>query len=311
MDSTIKQTITVPEKSLAEALQPYAGEVRVVFWPDGTALPAALQTEVTGVVLPYLHDSQTLHVLHELPALQWVQTQSTGYDNVIPCLPAGVRLSNAAGVHAASTAELAIGLVLASLRHIDTAARDMLQGIWREKRYLSLEHRKVLVVGAGNIGEAIVRRLQPFGVTLTRIGRTARQDALGEVLAIEQINDYLPGAEIVILALPLTDDTAGLADREFLARLPDGALLVNVGRGGVVVTDDLISELSSGRLNAALDVVDPEPLLADHPLWKCPNLLITPHLGGNTTAFVPGIQRLLTAQIERFNLRQLPGNLVN
>ncbi len=311
MDSASKQIITVPDKSLAEALQPYAGQITLVYWPDGTELPEEHKAAVTGVVLPYQHDSQTLHVLHQLPALRWVQTQSTGYDNVLACLPPAVRLSNAAGVHAASTAELAVGLVIASLRHIDTAARDMLQGIWREKRYKSLEHRKVLVIGAGNIGDAIVRRLLPFGVTLSRVSRTARTDELGEVVALTQLHDLLPDAEIVIVALPLTDETTGLVNHQFLSRLPDEALVVNVGRGGVLVTADLMAELNSGRVYAALDVVDPEPLTPDHPLWKCPNLLLTPHLGGNTTAFVPGIQKLLAEQIVRLNNHQPPINLVN
>lgn len=311
MDSMSTQVITVPDKSLAEVLQRGAGEVNIVFWPDGTELPEDVRRGVTGVVLPYQHDSHTLHVLDNLPALKWVQTQSTGYDNVLSCLPAGVRLSNAAGVHAASTAELAIGLVIASLRNIDTAAKDMLKGIWREKRHKSLEFRKVLVIGAGNIGDAIVRRLMPFGVTVTRISRTARKDEFGEIMAFEQLNDSLPHAEIVILALPLTGETKRLVDHTFLSRLPDEALLVNVGRGGVVVTEDLITELNTGRLYAALDVVDPEPLLPEHPLWKCPNLLITPHLGGNTTAFVPGIHKLLADQIERLKHGQLPLHLVN
>lgn len=311
MDSTTTQVITVPDKSLAEALQSGAGEVRIVFWPDGSELPEDVKKEVTGVVLPYQHDSHTLHVLHDLPGLKWVQTQSTGYDNVLACLPVGVRLSNAAGVHASSTAELAIGLVIASLRNIDTAAKDMLQGVWREKRHKSLEHRKVLVIGAGNIGDAIVRRLIPFGVTLSRISRTARRDELGEVMTFAGLNDSLADAEIVILALPLTEETKSLVNHQFLSRMPDEALLVNVGRGGVVVTEDLISELNTGRLHAALDVVDPEPLLPEHPLWKCANLLITPHLGGNTTAFVPGIHKLLADQTERLKHGQLPLNLVN
>ncbi|KGD72995.1 hypothetical protein HA49_12370 [Tatumella morbirosei] len=311
MDSATTQVITVPDKSLAEVLQRDDGRVNIVFWPDGNELSEDIRQVVTGVVLPYQHDSHTLHVLNNLPALKWVQTQSTGYDNVLNCLPTGVKLSNAAGVHAASTAELAIGLVIASLRNIDIAAKDMLQGVWREQRHKSLQHRKVLVLGAGNIGDAIASRLMPFEVILSRISRTARTDEIGEIMGFEKLTDCLPHAEIVILALPLTGETKSLVDHKFLSLLPDDALLVNVGRGGVVVTDDLINELNTGRLHAALDVVDPEPLHPDHSLWECPNLLITPHLGGNTTAFVPGIRKLLTDQIARLNNSQCPLNLVN
>lgn len=310
MNVISKQVITLPDETLWDALAPQADKTELIYWPDGEELSFDIKQKVTGIVLPYTHESSTLRKLNEFPNLTWVQTQSTGYDNVLPWLPDGIRLSNAAGVHASSTAELAIGLVLASLRNIDQAARDMMRETWREQRHRSLADRSVVVIGTGNIGGAIVRRLEPFEVNIFRVGRTERLDEQGIIYSLTQLRSLLPQADVVILTLPLNAETSGLVNKEFLSTMPDGALLVNVGRGGVVNTNDLLAEVSSGRLYAALDVIEPEPLPVGHPLWQLPNVLITPHLGGNTSAFAPRIKRLLLDQLHRINKGELPANLV-
>jgi phosphoglycerate dehydrogenase-like enzyme len=289
-------------------------------WPEGHD-PAPVELRVWDpygpvpdradlVVLPYLDPGPCLPHLAEIDGLAVVQTLTAGFDDVLPYLPSGVTLCTAAGVHDASTAELAIGLVLASLRGIDEAVRDGQQGRWRHGPHPSLADRRVLLLGTGGIGSAIANRLSAFEVALTRVASRAREDTRGHVHGADELPALLPHHDVVILACPLTDRTRGLFDATALAAMPSGALLVNVARGAVVVTDALVAELERGRLRAALDVVDPEPLPADHPLWRLPGAIVTPHLGGHTTAFPVRARRLLRDQVERFGAGQPLRNVV-
>ncbi|HEY6798884.1 MAG TPA: 2-hydroxyacid dehydrogenase [Kineosporiaceae bacterium] len=277
-------------------------------WPDGEAPVDARVWNLTGdpspgatfVVLPYLDGWDLLPRLADVRALRVVHTLTAGYEHVLPHLPDGVLLCNAAGVHDASTAELAVGLAIAGQRGLGDFARAQPQGRWLAGTRASLADRRVLLLGAGSVGAAIARRLAPFEVELTRVARHARHDALGHVHAVSELPELLPRHEIVILVVPLSASTRGMVDAAFLAAMPDGALLVNVARGPVVVTEDLLAELVSGRLRAALDVTDPEPLPPGHPLWAAPNTLISPHVGGDTTAFPPRARALLRDQLTRF-----------
>ena len=278
-------------------------------WPDDQAPVDLVVWDLTGppparspslVVLPYENGGEVAVRLHEVPGLEVVQTLTAGYETVLPHVPAGVTLANAKGVHDASTAELTLGLVLASLRGIGQFAVDALEGRWRYRRRPSLADRRVLVVGVGGLGSAIAARLQPFEVSLTRVGTRARVDDHGPVHGVDELARLLPHSDVVILACPLTDATRGLVDAAFLAAMPDGALLVNVARGPVVVTAALLAEVSSGRLTAALDVTDPEPLPPEHPLWRTPGVLVSPHVGGNSTAFEPRARALLRDQLTRY-----------
>lgn len=158
-----------------------------------------------------------------------------------------------------------------------------------------------MVVGVGEIGRAIADRFAPFEVELTRVGTTAREDDHGVVHGVDELPDLLPHTDVVVLITPLTDSTHHLVDAEFLKSLPDNALIVNVARGKVVDTDALVAELNTGRLHAALDVMDPEPLPENHPLWGTPNTLITPHVGGDTSAFEPRVVKILAEQVRRIN----------
>jgi len=262
------------------------------------------------VVLPYLDPRPALHRLAELPQLRVVQTLTAGYDNVLPHLPSGVLLCNAAGVHDASTAELTVGLMIAGLRGLGDFARAQPAGRWLSGTRDSLADRRVLLIGAGSVGSAIAARLAPFEVVLTRVAGHARDDAGGHVHGVDELPRLLPAAEVVILVVPLSEATRGMVDAAFLAAMPDGALLVNVARGPVVVTDALVAELASGRLRAAVDVTDPEPLPPGHPLWTTPNTLISPHVGGDTTAFPPRARALLRDQLTRFATGQYLRNVV-
>ena len=267
----------------------YPGEV--VFYDDA---PASADLLRAGFFVPeYLGSVSTVEVLTEMPALEVVQLLTAGFDYVLPYLPAGARLCNAAGVHDASTAELAVGLILASLRGLDVAARNMESGNWQHETRLSLADRQVVVLGAGGVGQAIGRRLEPFEVTLTMIGRTERPG----VRAITDLELILPTADVVVLAVPLDATTRALVDAKFLKLMKNNALLVNVARGPVVDTEALIEALQSGRICAALDVTDPEPLPPAHRLWSCPNLLISAHVGGDTSAFAPRARALICDQV--------------
>ena len=280
----------------------FAGEH--VFY-DGA--PAQADLVRAGFFVPeYMGPKSTVEVLVDMPALEVVQLLTAGFDYVLPYLSAGVKLCNAAGVHDASTAELAIGLIISSLRGLDAAARNMVSGTWQHETRPSLADRVVLVLGAGGVGQAIRARLEPFETTVTMIGRTARTG----VHAVSDLESLLPTADVVVIAVPLDVTTDGLVDSQFLQRMKAGALLVNVARGRVVVTDALIAQLHAGHISAALDVSDPEPLPPDHPLWSCPNLLISPHVGGDTSAFAPRARSLVMHQLARWASGQELRNVI-
>ncbi|QPP06406.1 2-hydroxyacid dehydrogenase [Streptomyces bathyalis] len=256
-------------------------------------------------VVPYMKgQAVAVRPLREMPGLRVVQTLTAGIDHVadaVPDLPTGTLLCNARGVHDASTAELALTLTLAALRRVPTFVRAQDAEEWSPGVYDALADKSVLIVGHGAIGSAVEERLVPFEVgEVTRVARTAREAPRGPVHALDSLPALLPHADVVILCTPLTEETRGLASAEFLSRMKDGALLVNVARGAVVDTKSLLAEVESGRLRAALDVTDPEPLPAGHPLWHAPGVLITPHVGGPTTAFLPRAKRLLRDQLGRW-----------
>jgi len=274
---------------------------------DADGFPTGDVSSIRFYVPPYMGAGAGFEVMARMPALEVCQLPTAGFDHVRAYLPAGVTLCNAAGVHDASTAELAVGLILASLRGIDGFARAMPAGEWRHDARPALADRRVLVVGAGGIGRALARRLHGFECDVLLVGRTARDTVRGA----DELDGLLPTADVVVLAVPLDESTRGLVDAAFLARMRDGALLVNVSRGQVVVTEALAAEVASGRLQAALDVVDPEPLPVDHALWRTPGVLISPHVGGNSTAFLPRIRRLVAEQVERWRRGEHLANVVS
>ncbi|MBQ1096516.1 2-hydroxyacid dehydrogenase [Streptomyces sp. b94] len=256
-------------------------------------------------VVPYMKPSGVgIRPLPEMRSVQVVQTLSAGIDHVEPGLrhlPAGVRLCNARGVHEASTAELTLALILASLRGVPDFVRAQDRGEWLGGFRPALADRKVLIVGYGSIGAAIEDRLVPFEVApVVRVARSARTTERGPVHPLAELPALLPEADVVVISTPLTEATRGLVNADFLARMKDGALLVNVARGPVVHTKALLAELESGRLTAALDVTDPEPLPPGHPLWHAPGIVISPHAGGPTSAFLPRAKRLMVDQLSRF-----------
>ncbi|KQX69618.1 2-hydroxyacid dehydrogenase [Angustibacter sp. Root456] len=302
--------VTLPEQDLVDAVGRPPDGVRLRLW-DLTA-PLEDPDDVTVVVPPYMGVGDWGAQLAGLPRLQLVQTLTAGYETLLPLLPEGVALANAVGVHDTSTAELAVGLAIAALRGLPDFVRAADDGRWAPQRRRALADRHVLVLGAGGVGRAVVERLLPFETHVTVVARSARPSGPAglPVHGIDELVRLLPEHDVVVLTVPLDDSTQGLVGADFLAALPDGALVVNVARGGVVDTDALLAELRSGRLLAALDVTDPEPLPPGHPLWTAPGVLISPHVGGATSAFHPRAVEMLTDLLERLSTGRPPRGIV-
>ncbi|WP_406034526.1 2-hydroxyacid dehydrogenase [Nocardioides sp. NBC_00163] len=252
--------------------------------------------EVAFYLPPYMLGSRIFDVVSQMTSLQVVQLLTAGVDAARGHIPEGVTLCNGRGIHDTSTAELAVTLVLSSLRGVPGHVRHQDEHAWRPGWFPSLADKRVLIVGYGAIGRAIEARLLPFETEVVAVARTAREGVHG----FDELDTLVPEADVIVLATPLTDETRGLVDRKFLAQVKDGSLLVNVARGGVVVTSDLVAELATKRIHAAIDVAESEPLPAESPLWSSPNLLITPHVGGASSAMWPRAYRVVREQLERF-----------
>lgn len=298
--------ISVPDAYLADALEHFGDRVEVLRWGLDRAAP---REEIDIVVPRYMTPPSQLAFLRGVRT-RLVQYQSIGYDGVAPLLPAGTVFANATSVHEASTAELAVGLIVAMQRGLPDYVRAAERGHWSPDLRESLADRTVLLVGYGGVGRAIDARLAPFEVEVVRVARRARRQEEVEVHGWDELPELLGRMDVVVLSLPLNDETHHLVDGAFLARMRDGALLVNVGRGPVVDTDSLVHEAARGRLRAALDVVEPEPLAPGHPLFTLSNVLISPHVGGATSAMRPRMARLLVTQVERMLRGEDPINVV-
>lgn len=286
-------TVTVPGKTLLKAIGEVPDGVRVLEWDLKTPAPAS---HIDLLVAPYIAPNVKFPGIDDVTTTL-IQSQSIGYDGVEGTLPPGRVYANAATVHETATAELTLALLLAAQRGIPESVRNAQTGLWQGSLTPSVADRNVLIVGYGGVGAAIEARLTGFETHITRVARSARESAYGPVHALADLPGLLPTAEIVILAVPLTADTRDLADAAFLAALPDQALVVNIARGPVLNTAAALAEAESGRLRLALDVTDPEPLPADHPLWTLPNVLITPHLGGAATSMMSRMAALVHRQI--------------
>jgi phosphoglycerate dehydrogenase-like enzyme len=292
--------VTMPDASWVADTGEIPG-LEMVTWDIHEPHPRA--EEVAIVVPPYLDPHQRLDLLGTLPKLELVQLLTAGYDNVTPHLPRGVTLCSGGGIHDASTAELALTLILASIRGIPDFVRAQDRHHWIPTRiWPALADRRVLVVGYGKVGRAIAVRLLSFETTVTAVASRARggDELVETVHGIDELPALLPEQDVVVVITPLTEATAGLVDAGFLAAMKDGALLVNVARGKVADTDALLAEAASGRLRVAVDVTDPEPLPADHPLWSTPNVLVSPHVGGASTAFRPRALALVRRQLAAY-----------
>lgn len=279
------------------------GEIQVDFWiPPPAPVPGQK-------VWPFLR------------GVKIAQSMMAGTEWLTQLVGSSVTVCNAQGAHSISTAEWTISAILAMLKYFPLYGELQRTSDWRgraqaSKDYASLHAdsrpqypavlqeelhgKRVLIVGYGDIGKTIEKYLMPFGVEITRVARSARTSPEGYIVAaIDTLDELLPAAEIVVLILPHTPESHGLIGARQLSLMQQGALLVNAARGPIVQTDALVDALESGRIRAALDVTDPEPLPPEHPLWKCPNLLITPHVAGSTPQFSPRAIRIAAAQVGR------------
>lgn len=263
--------------------------------PTKDDVPASV-ADVEFYVPPYDLRPSVADVVPRMTSLRVVQTLSAGVDAIRARVPEGVLLCNGRGIHDTSTAELTLALMLASLREVPRYVRQQDRGEWHRGFTQSLADKRVLIVGYGAIGAAIESRLVPFECEVVRVARTARDG----VHAVGELPALVPDADVVVLIMPLTEETRGLVDADFLARMKPGALLVNMARGAVVDTAALVEALQAHRIQAALDVTDPEPLPAGHPLWSAPGVLISPHNGGASSAMRPRAMRLVREQLARY-----------
>ncbi|MCL8250974.1 dihydrofolate reductase [Aeromicrobium fastidiosum] len=293
--------VTVPDDSWLSALDDL-DDVELSVWDMDGDQPGE---HVDLAVRPYTVAAGGLDAL-DPDRLDVVQSQALGYDGVADVLPDGITYCNAVGVHEESTAELAVALLLASQREIDRYAREV--GQWNRGFTASLIDRRVMLLGTGGIGREIEKRLDGFGAELVRVASRARTDDRGEIHGQDELPTLLPTVDAVLLAVPLSDSTEGLVDDDFLAALPDGAIVVNVSRGKIVDTDAVVRQ--AGRVRLAADVTDPEPLPSEHPLWTTPGVLVSPHVGGMSTAMRPRIEAVVRRQIALLQDGQPPADVV-
>ena len=302
---------------VSEAVDPQLREVL----PKGIALGVIpLQPEREMEVEFWIVPPFYRHAKDAWPHLRGVrvaQSSMGGVDFLLKLLPRHVILCDARGVHTIPTAEWAMAAILAAYKNLPFFGEVRRSGQWSrrkeaEERYRGihqtekqfyppvlleeLHSQRVLIVGYGSIGQAIEERLLPFGAVVDRVARCPRKDVFGA----DKLPDLLPQADVVVLAVPQTSETAGLIGAEQIAAMKPGALLVNAARGPVVNTDALVAALEAGHIRAALDVTDPEPLPEGHPLWKAPNLLLTPHVAGSTPMFMVRAMRFAAEQIDRY-----------
>ncbi|MFC6152982.1 2-hydroxyacid dehydrogenase [Nocardioides yefusunii] len=286
--------VVVPTAELAEAVGPVTGAEFTVWNGDGDAL-----THVDLWVPDYSTHPSVIDRVQAFGSVGAVQLQTAGYDGVPERMPAGVSLHSAVGVHDDATAEHAVGMTLAVLRGIPESVRNADTGTWvRMPGRQSLADARVMILGYGSIGRAVAERLVPMKAHVTGVATRPRpDDVVGQVRGFDELDALLPKQDVVIVLVPHNAATDKLVDASFLAKMADGALLVNVARGGVADTDAILAE--AGRLRFALDVTDPEPLPDGHPLFNAPGVLITPHVAGGTTAMLPRMAAVIRAQVTR------------
>ncbi len=301
-------TVLVPDEQGAEALAGVDGVRTLVYDakdPDKALPTGADEAEV--LVPGFLAGTDPAAYVDRLPNLRLIQLTTAGAENWVGRVPGHVKLSIARGAHGGSTAEWALGALIAVYRELIPFDRLREERTWDQHATDTLQDKRVLVLGAGDLGRRMRRRIEASDATATLVATTARDGVHG----IDELPVLLGEHDAVVLMVPLTDVTTGLVDAEFLARMPDGAVLVNAARGKVVRTDALLAELQRGRLRAALDVTDPEPLPPDHPLWTAPGLLLTPHVAGSVHDYARRAYAVVAAEVARYAAGKDPENLVH
>ena len=299
--------VLVPWKSVQDDLGDLDGSGLTVEVFSGDEPGEEALSDVVFFTVPYDRPFG-MEPMRRLSGVKVVQALTAGYEHLLPLLSGDVTLCNARGLHDSSTAEHALALILAAQRELPRWTRAQDAGRWEHTHTKSLAGSRVLIAGYGSIGAALDTRLRACEAETVRVARRPRPE--GEVHGIAELDGLLPEADVVVLVTPLTDETQGLLDARRLALLPDGALVVNVGRGPVLDNSAMLAEAMAGRLRAALDVTDPEPLPPGHPLWECPGVIITPHVAGGAAAFYPLAATFIASQVRAFAAGQPLRNVV-
>jgi phosphoglycerate dehydrogenase-like enzyme len=303
--------VGIQESIAPELLQDFTREVELVRIADELQEDVEIDMWIAPISLRVARRQ-----LQHLRRLQVVQSLMAGVDLLQQLLPPGLTLCDAQGVHDAPTAEWTVAVILAMQKHLPCYFSLQQQEDWAGRHQATelsaashalpsglrstaltdeLEATTVLIVGYGSIGRAIESRLAPFGPRILRVARRAREG----VEPVSNLDHLLRQADIVVLIAPLTAETTRLMNARRIARMKPGALLVNAARGPLVDTDALVQALNERKIRAAIDVTDPEPLPAGHPLWKAPNLLITPHIAGASAQFLKRAMKLASEQAQR------------
>jgi len=298
-------TVLVPDGEGVAALAAIEG-VNAVLYDRARPMPA--EAAEAEVVVPKLNSTADIgEFFRQVPSVKLVQLLSAGAEDWTGRIPDGVLLSTCRGAHGGSTAEWVVAVLLSETRDLPEFAANARSAKWQRWDTDTLQGKRVLIVGAGDLGNSLRRRLEPFDTQITMVGMSARDGVHG----VAELPRLLGDADVVALMVPLTSRTRGMVDAGFLAAMPDGAMLINAARGPVVDTSALLAELRAGRLRAALDVTDPEPLPADHPLWTVPGVVITPHIAGAARGLQRRSYAVVAAEIERYVNGELPNNLVH
>ena len=261
--------------------------------PVTTPIETSDLSKITFYVPTYMGGRPALELTKKMPNLKILQMPNAGFDDALEFVRDGMTLCNGRSIHDDSTAELAVGLTIASLRGFPDFVRNQDKSSWVHVKNKSINDRRIGIIGFGSIGSTIAKMLSGFSVEIVPFTQSGRDNTT----AISDLDKHLPTLDVVILILPLTAESKHLFNAKRLSLMKDGALLVNVARGPIVDTDALVKELNSGRITAAVDVTDPEPLPSDHPLWRAKGVLISPHVGGNTTAFEKRARKLIESQL--------------
>jgi phosphoglycerate dehydrogenase-like enzyme len=287
-------TVCLPDSDAVRLAGPLPENVKLFTWDGSTPpQPGVEQTEF----LVLTHGSPYAEMIASMPRLQVVQALSAGVEHLLGLIPERLTLCDGRGIHGGPVAEWILAGILASVREFPGFVRAQERCDWTHHTTGELAGRRVLIVGAGDLGEQTARRLRAFDAEPVMVARRARDG----VHASAELPALLPSADVVVLVVPITDETDQMVDAAFLAAMRDGALLVNAARGSVVVTEALLAELEAGRLHAVLDVTDPEPLPVGHELWRAPNLLLTPHVAGGVHGFPARAYALVRDQIGRYS----------
>lgn len=283
----------IPDRADRDAVGELPQGVHLSLIPEERPPSEILDAEF---LVPGSDDHSVLELLARMPRLRVIQTLSAGVDWLLPKVPPEVTLCDASGTRNGAVAEWVLAATLAATKQLGEARDSQRAHEWKWRRPGELAGKTVMILGYGSIGAAVEAHLAPFELETIRVARHARPG----VHSVQELGSLLGLADIVVVLLPLTPATEGLLDREMLGRLPPGALLVNAARGPIVDTDALVELLWAGRIRAALDVTDPEPLPAGHPLWDAPGVLITPHFAGDTGAAERQAFALVGEQVRRY-----------